>query len=107
MSPDANPYLLIFTLLKTGLEGPSPDPADAEGKRARTRFLPDNIHDAIRLFKTSRLVSEILGEDSHAKYVELKQMAADRCPKALGTRIKRSEVIFHHEVTNQLLWNMF
>jgi len=106
-SPDANPYVLLYTLLRTGLEGDLPDPADAEGKRARTRFLPDNIHDAIRLFKTSRLAADILGEECHGKYIELKQMSADRCPKALGTRVKRSEVMFHHEVTNQLLWSLF
>jgi len=107
VAPDANPYLLFYTLLRTGMEGPLPDPADSEGKRARTRFLPDNIHDAIRLFKSSRLAAELLGDECHAKYVDVKQMAADRCPKALGTRVKRSEVIFHHEVTNQLLWSYF
>jgi glutamine synthetase len=32
---------------------------------------------------------------------------ADRSPKELGTRVKASEVLFHHEVTNQLLWNQF
>ena len=106
-APDANPYLLLYTLLRTGLEGDLPDPTDAEGKRARTRFLPDNIYDAIRHFKASRLTLQILGEESHAKYIEVKQMAADRCPKALGTLVKRGEVMFHHEVTNQLLWNTF
>ena len=39
VSPDANPYLLLYSLLRAGQEGPLPDPADAEGKRARTRFL--------------------------------------------------------------------
>lgn len=107
VSPDANPYLLIYSLLRTGLEGPLPDPADAEGKRTRTRFLPDNIYDAIRLFKSSRLAVDVLGEESHAKYVDLKQRAADRCPKELGARVKRGEVVFHHEVTNQFLWNQF
>jgi len=106
-SPDANPYLLLYTLLRTGLEGPLPDPADTEGKRTRTRFLPDNIHDAIRLFKSSRLALEILGEESQGKYVELKQTTADRCPKALGNQVKRGEVMFHHDVTNQFLWNQF
>ncbi len=106
-SPDVNPYLLFYTLLRTGLEGPQADPTDAEGKRARTRFLPDNIYDAIRLFKSSRLAAEILGDPSHAKYAELKQLAADRCPKQLGQNVKRSEIMFHHEVTNQFLWSKF
>ncbi len=107
VAPDANPYLLLYTLLRTGLEGPLPDPAQSEGKRYRTRFLPDNIHDAIRAFKSSRFVAEILGEQCHGKYAALKQAAADRCPKALGTLVKREEVMFHHEVTNQFLWNQF
>jgi glutamine synthetase len=89
------------------LEGDLPDSADAEGKRYRTRFLPDNIYDAIRLFKASRLAVDILGEESHGKYVEQKQKAADRCPKEIGTRVKPGEVMFHHEVTNQLLWSQF
>ena len=107
VGPDVNPYLLLYTLLRTGLEGPLPDPADVEGKRSRTRFLPDNIHDAIRLFKSSRLAADILGDDTHAKYLELKQKAADRCPKELGTLVKREEVMFHHDVTNQFLWTRF
>ncbi len=107
VSPDANPYLLIYTLLRTGLEGALPDPADADGKRQRTRFLPDNIHDAIRLMKASRFAAEILGEKPHAKYIEVKQASADRCPKSLGTQVKRGEIMFHHEVTNQFLWNQF
>lgn len=107
VAPDANPYLLFYTLWRTGLEGPLPDPADVEGKRTRTRFLPDNIHDAIRLFKSSRVAADVLGDDVYAKYVELKQKSADRCPKELGSRVKRSEVMFHHEVTNQWLWSQF
>ncbi len=107
VAPDANPYLLFYALLRTGLEGPLPDPAELEGKRSRTRFLPDNVHDAIRLFKASRLSVDILGEAAHGKYVELKQASADRCPKELGTLVKRHEIMFHHEVTNQWLWNQF
>ncbi len=107
VAPDANPYMLFYSLARAGMEGPLPDPAESEGKRARTRFLPDNIHDAIRLFKASRLSSEILGSDAHGKYIELKQAAADRCPKELGTLVKREEIMFHHEVTNQWLWSQF
>jgi glutamine synthetase len=105
IAPDANPYLAIYTLLKTGLDGASPD--NDETKRSRTRFLPDNIYDAIRLFKASRFASDILGEQVHAKYAEAKLATAERCPKALGALIKPAEVQFHHEVTNQYLWNQF
>lgn len=106
VGPDTNPYLNLFTLLRTGLEGPLGEPEDGS-KRPRTRFLPDNIQDAIRLFKGSRFLADILGEDVHAKYAELKVLQAERCPKALGSRVKTSEIQFHHEVTNQFLWSQF
>lgn len=104
VAPDANPYLAIYTLLKTGIEGPK---HAADGKRSRTRFLPDNIYDALRIFKASEFASEVLGKDVHARFAELKLASADRCPKALGSLIKVAEVQFHHEVTNQYLWNSF
>lgn len=107
VAPDANPYLAIYTLLKTGLEGPKHDAADAEGERSRTRFLPDNIHDALRIFKASEFASQVLGEEVHARFAELKLASAERCPTALGSQIKVAEVQFHHEVTNQYLWNLF
>jgi glutamine synthetase len=106
IAPDSNPYLAIYSLIKTGLEGPGGD-ADNDGKRQRTRYLPDNIFDAIRLFRGSKYAQELLGEQVHEKYAELKLASAERCPKALGTRVKRSEIMFHHEVTNQYLWNQF
>ncbi len=106
IAPDANPYLMAYSLIKTGLDGPAPEPDD-ENKRSRTRFLPDNIHDAVRLFKASNWSTEMLGEDVAGKFVNIKQMQADRCPKALGSVVKRSEIQFHHEVTNQWLWSQF
>ena len=107
VGPDANPYMLLYTLLRTGLEGPASDAKEKEGKRERTRFLPDNIQDAIRQFKGSPFVTGLLGEESQLRYAELKQAQADRCPRALGSQIKISEVQFHHEVTNQHLWAQF
>ncbi len=103
IGPDANPYMAIYALLRVGLEGPGGE----EVKAQRTRYLPDNIYDAIRLFKASRYVGELLGEEVRDKYAELKLASAERCPKALGTRVKRSEIQFHHEVTNQYLWGLF
>jgi len=106
VAPDSNAYLVFYTLLRTGLEGPLPQ-EDAETKRSRTRFLPDNIFDAIRIFKSSQFMATILGEHVQGKFAELKTSTAERSPKQLGTRVKTSEIQFHHEVTNQYLWNLF
>ncbi|MDY7230013.1 glutamine synthetase family protein [Hyalangium rubrum] len=106
VAPDANPYLVLFTLLRTAQEGPVPQ-EDAETKRSRTRFLPDNILDAVRLFKGSQFVAQILGENVQSKFAELKLASAERCPKQLGSRVKIAEIQFHHEVTNQHLWSLF
>jgi glutamine synthetase len=105
VAPDSNPYLVLYTLFRTGLEG-RPLKKD-EDKRDRLRFLPDNINDAIKLFKGSDFMTKILGEVNQEKLASYKQSAADRSPKALGTMVKASEVIYHHEVTNQVLWNRF
>jgi glutamine synthetase len=106
VGPDANPYLTFYTIAKTALEGPRSDRSD-ENKRSRTRYLPDNIYDAIRLFKASKWTEELLGEGVQTKFADVKQMQADRCPKALGSMIKIPEIQFHHEVTNQYLWSRF
>ncbi|MEZ4366837.1 MAG: glutamine synthetase family protein [Kofleriaceae bacterium] len=105
VAPDANPYMSVYTVLRTGLEGPLE--ASDDSKKTRTRFLPDNIYDAIRLFKGSAFARDLYGETVHAKYAELKVASAERCPKALGSRVKINEIQFHHEVTNQYLWSQF
>jgi glutamine synthetase len=106
VGPDTNIYMTLHSLFRTGVEGPVNDGKD-EAKRSRTRFLPDNIFDAIRLFKASKWAMDMLGERVHEKFAELKSTAAERSPKSLGSFIKAGEVQFHHEVTNQFLWNMF
>jgi glutamine synthetase len=102
VGPDANPYITLYTLLRTGLEGPLVD-----NIRSHERFLPDNIYTAVENFQASEYVAELLGEDVRDKFAELKLSSADRCPRLLGTRIKRAELQFHHEVTNQNLWSRF
>lgn len=105
VAPDSNPYMMLYTILRTGLEGEKL--VKDETKRDRVRMLPDNINDAIKLFKSSDLAAKILGDESKEKFVSYKQAAADRSPKDLGTIIKTSEIVYHHEVTNQVLWNKF
>lgn len=105
IAADTNPYLLLYVLLKVGLKGPKEQKKG--NKRTRTKFLPGNIYDALRVFKSSDLTTELMGEESKSKYTELKEQVADRSPKELGKTIKKSEVIYHHEITNQYLWNKF
>jgi glutamine synthetase len=102
---DANTSLLIYSLIKTGLEGKTEE-IDKE-KRPRARFLPGDINTAINHFRQSDFVTLILGEEMKKKFIDLKQKTADRSPSDLGTRVKNSEVIYHHEVHNQMLWNDF
>ena len=106
IAPDANPYLALYTLFRTGFEGPI-EKENGGKRRDRTRFLPDNIYDAIRLFKGSKYAADLLGETVHRRFADLKLAQAERCPKALGTYIKVPEIQFHHEVTNQYLWSRF
>jgi len=104
VAPDSNPYLSVYTILRTGIEGPSEKGVlDA----SRKQYLPDNIADAIRLFRDSSLTKKLYGADVAQRYADLKAASADRCPRALGAAVKTNEVQFHHEVTNQYLWNMF
>jgi glutamine synthetase len=105
VGPDANPYLVLYTILKTGYEGEKLK--KDESKRDRLRFLPDNINDAIKLFKSSDFITKILGNENKEKFAEFKQQVADRSPKSLGGLIKASEILYHHEVTNQILWSEF
>jgi glutamine synthetase len=107
VAPDANPYLTFLSILYTGLRGPKNEQQVTENRRSRTRVLPGNIYDAIRLCKSSEFVAEMLGELAKDKFIERKMAAADRCPRELGTTVKTGEVRFHHEVTNQHIWNNF
>lgn len=107
VAPDANPYMTFYSILRTGLEGPMTETITTETRRTRTRFLPGNIYDAMRLFKQSDFITEILGQANKEKFLERKQASADRCPRELGNLVKTSEVLFHHDVTNQYLWGNF
>jgi glutamine synthetase len=104
VGPDANPYLALYSIFKTGIDGPT---AKIDNLRQASRFLPDNIYTAIDDFSKSEWIAEILGADVQGRFAELKIAAADRSPRALGTFVKGSEVQFHHEVYNQQLWTHF
>jgi len=107
IAPDCNPYLANFAMLKIGLMGGEAKANKFDSILKKREKLPGNIYDAIRYFKGSDVISEIITKEVRDKYLALKGEVAARCPKDLGTKVKASEIIYHHEVTNQLLWHSF
>jgi glutamine synthetase len=103
VAPDANPYLALYGIFKTGIDGQ----ISTDNLRAGGKYLPDNIQQAIEDFSRSAWIGEILGTDVQGRYVDLKQAVANRSPRELGSIVKGSEVQFHHAVYNQSLWNLF
>jgi glutamine synthetase len=105
VGPDANPYLVMYALAKVGLEGAMAK--EDKTKRPRISYLPSNIMTAIQNFRNSDSITKLFGDNLKRKYLQLKQTAAERSPLLLGTRVKNGEVLYHHEVYNQMLWNDF
>jgi glutamine synthetase len=104
VSPDANPYMVMYSVFKTGLEG---ETSKLKNLRQAERYLPDNIYTALENFRKSEWTTKLFGEDVKGRYADLKQASADRCPRLLGTFVKTPEVQYHHDVYNQFLWNLF
>src|SRR5580704_2927754 len=104
VSPDANPYMVMYSIFRSGLEG---ETSKIKNLRQAERYLPDNVYTAIDHFRNAEWTTQILGADVKSRYADLKQAAADRCSRLLGTFVKAPEVQYHHEVYNQYLWNQF
>src|ERR1700691_4325382 len=104
VAPDASPYMVMYSIFKSGLEG---ETSKIKNLRQAERYLPDNIYTAIDHFRNAEWTTKILGADVKSRYADLKQGAADRCSRLLGTFVKAPEVQYHHEVYNQYLWNQF
>jgi glutamine synthetase len=104
VAPDANPYLVMHSIFKSGLDG---ETSKIKNLRQAERYLPDNIYTAIENFEKAEWTTKLLGGDVKTRYADLKRASADRCPRALGTFVKAQEVKYHHEVYNQFLWNRF
>jgi len=111
VAPDANPYLAFYLILRAGLKcmeaSKTKKKEYEELYKKPVKKLPRNIDQALRIFKNSDFINEVMLEENREKYAKLKENSADRCPRELGTRVKAGEVWYHHEVTNQVLWNKF
>jgi len=104
VAPDANPYLTFFALIHAGLEGVEKQMTTPTGQ---TEILPKNIQLAIELYKGSDFLKEVMGDDAFQQFAQLKEKVADRAAREHGSFVKAGEVLFHHEVTNQYLWDQF
>jgi glutamine synthetase len=104
VGPDANPYMALYSIFRTGIEG---EISKIKDLRQAKRYLPDNVYTAIDDFRKSKWTTTLLGEDVKTRYADLKEASADRCPRLLGSLIKVPEIQFHHDVYNQFLWNQF
>ncbi|MFA6992269.1 MAG: glutamine synthetase family protein [Candidatus Gracilibacteria bacterium] len=112
VAPDANPYIYLFALIKAGLNGF--EVSDEEMKAmekvvytGKAKKLPGDIYSAITLFEKSKFMEEIIGKRNKEVFTALKKKSADRAPRCLGAKVKAEEILYHHEVTNQMLWNDF
>ncbi|MGH9523650.1 MAG: glutamine synthetase family protein, partial [Terriglobales bacterium] len=92
VSPDANPYLVLYSIFKTGFDG---ETAKIKNLRQAERYLPDNIYTALENFRAAAWTTKLLGDDVKGRYADLKQASADRCPRLLGTFVKAPEVQYH------------
>ncbi len=104
VGPDANPYLVLYSIFKTGLHG---ELSKVKNLRQAERYLPDNIYTALADFRGSSWNTKLLGTDVKGRYADLKQGSADRCARLLGTFVKAPEIQYHHDIYNQFLWNQF
>jgi len=104
VAPDANPYLVMLSIFKTGLQGTT---SKIKNLRQAERYLPDNIYKALEDFRKAEWTSTLMGDDVKTRYADLKEASADRCARLLGTFVKAPEVQYHHDVYNQYLWNKF
>src|SRR6202161_3243839 len=82
VGPDASPYMVLYSIFKTGLDGKT---AQIANLRQAERYLPDNIYTALEDFRAGDWTTELLGADVKARYADLKQASADRCPPLLGS----------------------
>ena len=78
VGPDANPYMVLYSVFKTGLDG---ETAKIKNLRTADRYLPDNVYTAIENFRGADWTTKILGADVKGRYADLKQASADRCAR--------------------------
>src|ERR1700744_286922 len=60
VAPDANPYMALLSVFKTGLDG---ETSKIKNLRQAQRFLPDNIYDSIQNFEAAEWTTTLFSKD--------------------------------------------
>lgn len=114
VSPDANPYLVLYSIMRAGLElqkqtgnVKSNNIEEIKIKASERNRLPEDMHSALDYFCRSNFMGNIMGYYCWNAYSLWKTKASNRCPKELGKHIKKGEILYHHEVYNQSIWSDF
>ena len=58
VGPDANPYMALYSIFRTGIEG---EISKIKDLRQAKRYLPDNVYTAIDDFRRSKWTTTLLG----------------------------------------------
>ena len=82
VAPDANPYMVMYSIFKTGTR--RRDREDQESAPGRALPARQHLQRARQLPETPSGPRQLLGEDVKGRYADLKQASADRCPRAAG-----------------------
>src|ERR1700737_4673616 len=85
VAPDSNPYMVMYSIFKTGLEG---ETAKIKNLRQAERYLPDNIYTALENFEKAEWTTKLFGGAVRGRYADLKQAPADPGPPLRGTFVK-------------------
>jgi len=68
VAPDANPYMVLLSVFKTGIEGAI---MSHDNLRQAERYLPDNIYDALDHFTKAEWTDKLFGADIKALVVHI------------------------------------
>ena len=105
VAPDANPYLVMLAVFKTGLDG---ETSKIKNLRQADRYLPDNIYDALDNFKKAVWTSKLLGEDVKGTLCRLETGFCRSLPALPGDfRQAAGSAVPSRGLQIQFLWNLF
>ncbi len=105
VAPDANPYMVMYSIFKTGLDGRHRE--NQKSPPSGTISAGQHLHRSGQ-FPQSGMDHEAAWRGCQRPLRRPEASRGGSLRRAsLGTFVKAPEVQYHHEVYNQFLWNQF